>query len=385
MAKISRKDAIHLLTRREPIVNGVAVLYVPTAKTMTNDQLATELEELFQVDGVNANLVINDVDAAATFSQVTECHQDNEAITVSGGGENVDDEDEDEDESDEDEDDEEEEKPAKPVKKAVEKKPTQGKPGNKHAAKKPVKTPTPADKKLVETKKTKKLDLPAAAAFVLKEDGGSMSIKKMVDLIEESELCDIEGKTPDKTLSGCITRDIEEKGEKSRFVRVGKGLYAARGSKGATAKAAEKEPADKKKPTAKKVSGGISLREAAIQLLKETKQPMQLKEIIVELAKRKIWNSPGATPDRTLSTIIIRDIRDKGKDSAFVHAHRGFFTVPGVKFSAPKAVVKEAPLKKAAAKKEDAEKPAAAKKKTPAKKTETKTAAAKKTSKKSTK
>ena len=65
---------------------------------------------------------------------------------------------------------------------------------------------------------------------------------------------------------------------------------------------------------------------AALQVLQQRKVAMTCPELIDVLATEDLWTSPrGKTPSNTLFAAISRDIKDKGKDSAFRKEERGRF------------------------------------------------------------
>jgi hypothetical protein len=77
-----------------------------------------------------------------------------------------------------------------------------------------------------------------------------------------------------------------------------------------------------KEPKPKK----LSALDAAAQVLAESGQPMNTREMIETLAAKKLWTSPGGkTPHATLYSAILREINEKGKDSRFTKTERGKF------------------------------------------------------------
>ena len=70
----------------------------------------------------------------------------------------------------------------------------------------------------------------------------------------------------------------------------------------------------------------LSALDAAAQVLAESGQPMNTREMIETLAAKKLWTSPGGkTPHATLYSAILREINEKGKDARFVKTERGKF------------------------------------------------------------
>jgi hypothetical protein len=74
----------------------------------------------------------------------------------------------------------------------------------------------------------------------------------------------------------------------------------------------------------------LSALDAAAKVLEETGQAMTCPEIIVAMAEKKYWTSPGGkTPQATLHSAIAREITAKGAQSRFVKAERGKFARNG--------------------------------------------------------
>lgn len=97
-------------------------------------------------------------------------------------------------------------------------------------------------------------------------------------------------------------------------------------TKKTTKKAATKKAT---KPAAKAGDKKLSQIEAAIKVLAKTGEPMNCKAMVEAMTKQGLWSSPGgATPDATLYSSILRDLR-KGKDARFKKTERGQFTLTG--------------------------------------------------------
>jgi hypothetical protein len=74
----------------------------------------------------------------------------------------------------------------------------------------------------------RKMSLLTAAANLLAENGQTMNCNAIVQELDERGVWSSPGgKTPGSTLYASANREIMEKGDHSRFVRVGKGQYAA--------------------------------------------------------------------------------------------------------------------------------------------------------------
>jgi hypothetical protein len=89
-----------------------------------------------------------------------------------------------------------------------------------------------------------------------------------------------------------------------------------------TPKAAKKKADPKPKKT--------SALDAASKVLREHGQPMTCMEMIEAMSKKGYWTSPGgATPQATLYSAILREIKTKGKDARFKKTERGKFSING--------------------------------------------------------
>jgi len=75
------------------------------------------------------------------------------------------------------------------------------------------------------------------------------------------------------------------------------------------------------KPAKEKKPSGLNL---AAKVLTESKEPLAAKAI-AERAIAAGWKTSGKTPHATLYAAMIREIRDKGKDSRFEKVDRGLF------------------------------------------------------------
>lgn len=88
------------------------------------------------------------------------------------------------------------------------------------------------------------------------------------------------------------------------------------------------EPAAKKPRAAKErvKSDKLSALDAAAKVLGETGQPMTCKEMIETMATKGYWQSPGGrTPEATLYSAILRELKTKGADARFTKTERGKF------------------------------------------------------------
>lgn len=98
-------------------------------------------------------------------------------------------------------------------------------------------------------------------------------------------------------------------------------------AKATSKKAAPKKTQPKKAPAKKNgQTKKLSAIDAAAKVLASSKEPMAVKELIEQMAAKKLWTSPGGkTPDRTLYSAILREINSKGRNSRFKKTERGKF------------------------------------------------------------
>jgi hypothetical protein len=70
----------------------------------------------------------------------------------------------------------------------------------------------------------------------------------------------------------------------------------------------------------------LSALDAAAKLLAETGQPMTCQAMIEGMAAKCYWTSPGGkTPQATLYSSIVREIKNKGTKARFKKTDRGQF------------------------------------------------------------
>ena len=104
-------------------------------------------------------------------------------------------------------------------------------------------------------------------------------------------------------------------------------------SKRRTTKSAAKAPAKSTTRQRKSQAAAKSVKEKkpsgldlAAKVLAESKEPLNAKTI-AERAIAAGWKTSGKTPHATLFAAMIREIRDKGKESRFEKVDRGLFKV----------------------------------------------------------
>ena len=110
----------------------------------------------------------------------------------------------------------------------------------------------------------------------------------------------------------------------------------AAASDGKPAKATDAKPAKAAKPAAPKDKPaaaekdaprkGLSLLSAAAAVLEQSDEPLSVKAIIAKAKESGLWTpGSGKTPEQTLYSAIIREMRDKGETARFRKEGRGLF------------------------------------------------------------
>mgnify|MGYP005849956083 CR=1 FL=1 len=77
------------------------------------------------------------------------------------------------------------------------------------------------------------------------------------------------------------------------------------------------------KPDKVKKASGL---DAAVQVLKDAKQPMRCRDIVQTMLDKGMWATSGKTPHATLYAAILREIQTKGEKARFTKTDRGLFT-----------------------------------------------------------
>jgi hypothetical protein len=94
--------------------------------------------------------------------------------------------------------------------------------------------------------------------------------------------------------------------------------------------AAPKPPKAAKAQAVPKEGKKLSALDAALVVLRQQDIPMTAKELVAAMKEQGLWESPGATPDATLSAAIYTEIKKKGKNARFTRPEPGKFAAKGV-------------------------------------------------------
>jgi hypothetical protein len=106
----------------------------------------------------------------------------------------------------------------------------------------------------------------------------------------------------------------------ARLRNQGDATVASTTANGKSKRGKAKKSNGEKKP--KRMSG----LDAAAKVLEESGQPMTVKEMVETAEAKGYWKSPGGkTPQATVYSAILREIKALGKDARFRKAERGKF------------------------------------------------------------
>lgn len=90
---------------------------------------------------------------------------------------------------------------------------------------------------------------------------------------------------------------------------------------------AMKKPAKTKRTKKPKADKALSCLDAAAQVLKSAKDPMNCKAMINAMFTAKLWNTDAPTPAATLSSAILGEMKTKKSESRFKKVDRGQFVL----------------------------------------------------------
>ncbi len=95
-----------------------------------------------------------------------------------------------------------------------------------------------------------------------------------------------------------------------------------------TSKKSKTKKVSKPRPSSKpRDAARMSALDAAARVLKESGQPMNCMAMVEKMLSKGYWKTSGATPAATLSSAILREVKNKGKESRFKKEGRGQFSL----------------------------------------------------------
>jgi len=172
-----------------------------------------------------------------------------------------------------------------------------------------------------------------AAVAILKEANAPLHYKEITRRMIDSGLWQTNGKTPERTVSSEITKNIELKGDNALFQRINEGVYALRSGEISQSQG-QSEAVDRGDDTPQMAfdtssAKFVSFTDAAEQVLKQYSngKPMHYREITSKALALNLIKTKGLTPEATLYSQILSEIRRndrKGTTPRFVMQKGGF-------------------------------------------------------------
>jgi len=151
-----------------------------------------------------------------------------------------------------------------------------------------------------------------AAYEILKQARKALSADEITSIALNQNMISTMGKTPSATMSARLYIDIKTKGDKSKFIKVGRGKFAL--------KQWAKSPV-----MANIVFRPSSFKDAAYKVLKSENRPLRI-EVITDIALRKdLLRTAGKTPEATMGAQLYTDINTHQDSSAFVQLGKNRF------------------------------------------------------------
>ena len=172
------------------------------------------------------------------------------------------------------------------------------------------------------------MKLADAIHTVLSEAPRPLSSREIWERIDVLSLWSPKGKTPERTIYSALSKDIG-KCDTSRFLRVDRGLYAARAG-GVGASIASGQPVPRERGGGvRPADGPMSFLDAAENVLRQSGQALMHYQAIMERAlSAGLIRTVGKTPGFTLSSALSTDIRrreDRGDAARFVRGKSGMY------------------------------------------------------------
>lgn len=171
------------------------------------------------------------------------------------------------------------------------------------------------------------MKLADAIHIVLSEAAQPLSSRDIWERIDARKLWSTAGKTPEQSIDSALSRDIR-KGGTSRFLRVGRGLYAIN-QKEAERQLRSGRPGPRERGGVYPADGPMSFLDAAEHILRQSDRATMHYQAITERAlSAGLIHTAGKTPGYTLSSALSTDIRrreDRGEAARFVRGKGGMY------------------------------------------------------------
>ena len=138
---------------------------------------------------------------------------------------------------------------------------------------------------------------------LLENNGLPLNYHEISKRALEKNIVNTTGSTPHETLAKIIREDIGDNGEISFFIKPEDGIYG--------------------------LNLPFTFKKAAEFVLFANNKPMKINDIAKQIIKHNLVESNGETPERTLSTEILRD-KDNGDESVFIQLDNGLIALRGI-------------------------------------------------------
>lgn len=164
-----------------------------------------------------------------------------------------------------------------------------------------------------------------AAEQLLRSEGKPLHYRVITRLIIECGLWQSDGKTPEATVNALIAVDIKRRGNKSRFRRVGKGIFGLASWQDSENRAERHDIHTQKSVSQPRL---MSFTDAAEFVLNHyaNHQPMHYRDITEKILELNLVNTQGQTPEATLYAQILTEIQrntKRGNTPRFVKHGKG--------------------------------------------------------------
>lgn len=141
-----------------------------------------------------------------------------------------------------------------------------------------------------------------AVEKVLNKANEPLHYQEITDRILKDGLWSTESSTPWNTVSASLSMDMNAKGDKSRFIKVARGIYGLRNKQ-------YKKPEDSIPDATDTIAEKLSFADATELILEETdkKEPMHYREITKRILEQKLITTASQSPETTLYASIMQE------------------------------------------------------------------------------
>lgn len=148
-----------------------------------------------------------------------------------------------------------------------------------------------------------------AVQKILADAGEPLHYKEIARRVIADRLWETDGKTPEATINAQLSIHIKKHGKKSRFIRVGPGVFSINGAASTTTAARTAETHSTS--VASSNSRHVSFTDAAEQVLSRLGdgQPMHSREITAKALELGLIRTSGRTPEATMYASVMEEIQ----------------------------------------------------------------------------